>query len=103
MDASIFALVLWQMEIKKYLSILVILSGLQSYAQNYSAIHGSNYAGSLGVYNNPSSIVSSPYRWDLTVLGVQYQLNTNAISGRNFPLYLLPSAKFYYITNGNLV
>ena len=30
-------------------------------SQNYQAVHGSSYAGSLGVTNNPASIVHVPY------------------------------------------
>src|SRR5688572_30757432 len=52
--------------------------GLYSKAQHYDAIHGSNYLGSLSVYNNPSSIVNSPFKWDLTLTGFQFQLITNA-------------------------
>ncbi len=79
-----------------------LVSGLMLNAQHYSAIHGSNYSGSLGVYNNPSSIVNSPYKWDLTLFGIQSQLISNAIEGRNFPLYVLPSSKFR-VTDGNFV
>lgn len=69
-------------------------------AQNYSAIHGSSHFGSLGVYDNPSVIVSSPYKWDLTLLGSQYQTISNAIKGRNFPFNLLPSST-YTVAKGN--
>lgn len=80
--------------------ILFVLVAGQLNAQNYSAIHGSNYFGSLGVYNNPSTIVNSPYKWDLTILGMQYQTISNAVKGPNFPLNLTPNAKFYG-ANGN--
>lgn len=69
-------------------------------AQNYSAIHGSNYAGGLGVYNNPASILSSPYKWDVTVFAFQYQTISNAVKGPNFPFNLFPNATFY-VANGN--
>ena len=79
--------------------VLVAAQGLQ--AQNYNAVHGSDYSGALGVYNNPSSILNSPYKWDLTVIGLQYQTISNVIKGPNFPLNLMPSATFY-VANGNL-
>jgi hypothetical protein len=85
-------------------SILIwifILFGSITHAQNYNAIHGSDYSGGLGVYNNPSSILSSPYNWDLTVIGFQFQTVSNVIKGPNFPFSVLPSAKFY-VANGNL-
>ena len=72
----------------------------KTYAQDYSAIHGSSYFGSLDVYNNPSSILGTPYKWDLTLTGLQYQTITNAVRGPNFPLILSPSGNFY-AANGN--
>lgn len=88
---------------KHLIPLLICLSlanGLR--AQHYSAIHGSNYSGSIGVYNNPSSIVNTPYKWDLTLFGTQFQAATNALTGKNFPLYLAPSAKFK-VADGNFV
>ncbi len=84
------------------LIFILTFCGFFVYAQHYSAIHGSNYSGSLGVYNNPSSIVHTPFKWDLTLFGTQYQIISNALNGRNFPLYLLPSTKFR-VADGNFV
>ena len=77
----------------------ILFAGI-THAQNYNAIHGSDYSGSLGVYNNPASILSSPYRWDVTVVGLQFQTISNVVKGPNFPFSFFPSAKFY-IANGN--
>lgn len=77
-----------------------VLFARSVHAQNYNAIHGSDYSGGLGVYNNPSSIVNSPYRWDLTLVGFQFQTISNVIKGPNFPFSLLPNATFY-MANGN--
>ena len=88
----------------KYRLLLICLSTFiagTGYAQNYSALHGSNYSGGLGVYNNPSSILSSPYKWDLSVVGFQYQTISNVVKGPNFPFNLFPGATFY-VANGNL-
>jgi hypothetical protein len=70
------------------------------HAQNYNAIHGSDFSGGLGVYNNPSSILSSPYKWDVTVVGFQFQTISNIIKGPNFPFSMFRNATFY-IANGN--
>lgn len=78
----------------------VLLVTMQVSAQNYSAIHGSNYAGGLGVYNNPSSIVNGSYPWDVTLFGIQYQTISNAVRGPNFPLNLSPNSEFS-VAEGN--
>jgi hypothetical protein len=67
-------------------------------AQNYHAIHGSSYAGSLGIGNNPSSILSTPYSWDLTLAGIQATNSTNIITIHDFSL-LSPSNKSSYSIN----
>jgi hypothetical protein len=79
--------------------IFTLFAGI-THAQSYNAIHGSDYSGGLGVYNNPSSILSSPYTWDITVIGFQFQTISNVIKGPNFPFSLLPKATFY-MANGN--
>ena len=65
--------------IQKRISILVVLAfGLNpSFGQQYQAVHGSNFAGSLGVMNNPASALSSPMPWDITLLGLQLKNSTN--------------------------
>ncbi|MBS1620503.1 MAG: hypothetical protein JSS80_02610 [Bacteroidetes bacterium] len=55
-------------------------------AQNYQAINGSSYAGSLSPANNPSSIVYVPYNWDLTLFAVQSKEATNAVKIKNYSL-----------------
>ena len=59
--------------------ILVVLTLYlkSSFGQQYQAVHGSNYAGSLGVMNNPASALSSPLPWDITLLGPQLKNSTN--------------------------
>jgi hypothetical protein len=46
-------------------------------AQNYQALQGSNFAGALAVYNNPAAIVQSPFKWEITPLGIQGKVSTN--------------------------
>lgn len=81
------------------IGISIFTAGI-THAQNYNAIHGSDYSGGLGVYNNPSSILNSPFNWDLTVVGFQFQTASNVIKGPNFPFSLMPNATFY-VANGN--
>jgi len=53
-------------------------------AQGYQAINGSPYAGAMGVANNPATILSTPYKWDITVFSVQEKNTTNAITFSDF-------------------
>lgn len=77
---------------KKVVAGTICILGLLFYAsaQNYHAVNGSSYAGSLGIGNNPSSILSTPYNWDLTLIGAQFKASTNAITIHDFSL-LSPS------------
>src|SRR6185437_7926463 len=47
------------------------------------------YAGSLGVANNPASILSTPYKWDITIFSAQLKTTNNAITVTNLS-YLHP-------------
>ena len=64
---------------QKLISTLVVLAFclMRSFGQQYQAVHGSNFAGSLGVMNNPASALSSPMPWDITLLGLQLKNSTN--------------------------
>ena len=70
-------------------------------AQNYQAIHGSSYAGSLGVGSNPASIVHVPYAWDITPFSVQFKQATNAVKIDKFSLLSSPSAAEVSAATGN--
>ena len=65
---------------KIFLPVFFLAIPLSIHAQDYRAIHGSSYAGSLAVGNNPASIVYVPYSWDFTPLAFQYKYTTNAVS-----------------------
>jgi len=69
-------------------------------AQNYTATNGSSYIGSLNVHNNPSVIVNSPLKWDLTLVGVQDKHTTNAVKVLKYSLLSNPVKSEYLITNG---
>jgi len=60
-------------------------------AQNYQALHGSSYAGSLSPGNNPASIVHVPYAWDITPFSVQLKQSTNAYTIKNYSLLSSPN------------
>ena len=70
-------------------------------AQNYHAIEGSPFAGSIGVANNPASILSTPYPWDITVLSVQVKNSTNAVTLHNFSLLSHGDSIGYSFDAGN--
>ena len=60
-------------------------------AQNYQAIHGSSYAGSLAVGNNPASIIHVPYAWDITPIAVQLKQSTNAFRIKKYSFLSSPA------------
>jgi hypothetical protein len=72
----------------KYFSavFLLLISVAQIKAQNYHAVQGSSFAGSLGVSNNPASIVNTPYPWDVDLFSIQLKSATNAYTVGNYSL-----------------
>jgi hypothetical protein len=79
-------------------SLLVYTNG---YTQNYYALQGSNYAGSLGIGNNPASIVNTPWKWDLTLFGVQKKNATNSVIIHNWSLFGNPKKSEYSFKEGD--
>lgn len=79
--------------------IFLLLVFSTANGQHYQAIHGSSFAGSLGVANNPASILAVPYKWDITPLAVQAKWSTNAIQTENFSLKD-PGATTVNVANG---
>ncbi|HMH22627.1 MAG TPA: hypothetical protein VK563_12665 [Puia sp.] len=84
---------------------MFLLAGVFSvhsvHGQNYHAVEGSPFAGSLGVANNPASIVSSPYPWDITVFSFQLKNSTNAVTISNYSLLSGVDSSRYAFNNGN--
>jgi hypothetical protein len=80
---------------------ILLVASLQTAAQHYSAVHGSPYAGSLGVGNNPAAIVHNPHAWDLTILGFQEKHTTNAVTVYNYSLLSSPGQSEYLFNAGN--
>ena len=68
------------------LTLFILFSTHKVKAQDYHAIHGSSYAGSLGVHNNPASILMSPYKWDVTLFGGQLKSGSNLFTIYNYSL-----------------
>ncbi|MFT3933214.1 MAG: hypothetical protein QM726_06335 [Chitinophagaceae bacterium] len=79
---------------------IVLLMMLRLPAQNYKAIQGSSYAGGLGVHNNPASIVSAPFRWDLTLFGAQATSSANAYTIYNYSYLSSPANSLYAVAGG---
>ena len=69
------------------IGLLGVLIGLictvECNAQDYQAVKGSSYAGALTVSDNPASILSTPYPWDITIFSAQLKNSTNAVSLNN--------------------
>ncbi len=78
--------------------LLYLLPAGKLSAQNYHAMNGSIYAGSLSPAANPAAIVYVPYSWDVTPLALQFKQNTNAFIIKNFSL-LSPSGNAEVINN----
>ncbi|HEX6429684.1 MAG TPA: hypothetical protein VF008_18455 [Niastella sp.] len=83
------------------LALLLLLVHLHGYSQNYYAIQGSNYAGSLGIGNNPASIVNTPYKWDLDILSLQAKNATNGVIIQNYSLFSNPRNSQYRFREGD--
>ncbi|MFM2337169.1 MAG: hypothetical protein RL115_362 [Bacteroidota bacterium] len=73
-----------------FILICFLLKCMDALTQDYRALHGSNYGGSLTVYNNPASIVHVPYKWDITPLAIHLKHATNMVVINNASL-LSPS------------
>ena len=76
---------------KRFLFIPCLLFFNFLLAQNYQAINGSSYAGSLAPSSNPASIVHVPYAWDITPFSVQVKHTTNTYMVKNLSLLSSPN------------
>ena len=70
--------------IRNYLLISGLLLFNYSIAQNYQALNGSQFAGSLAASSNPAGIVYVPYAWDITPFAAQIKQSTNAFKINNY-------------------
>ncbi len=72
------------MKIGSFGLLIGLVCALETTAQDYQAVKGSPFAGSLGVADNPAVLLSTPYPWDITIFSAQIKNTTNAISFSNF-------------------
>ncbi len=80
--------------------VFIVLGAFSASAQYYHGIQGSGYFGSLTLHDNPSAILSSHYKWDITVLGLQGKVNTNTFLIRDYSLLSNPRNSKYIIDSG---
>jgi hypothetical protein len=91
-------------EMKKFCVCTILLGILipaRSFGQDYHAVEGSPFAGSLGVANNPASILSTPYPWDITVLSLQLKNATNLVTITDLSLIDPSDSSKYRFNEGN--
>ncbi|MFT3682190.1 MAG: hypothetical protein QM791_18085 [Ferruginibacter sp.] len=69
-------------------------------AQNYQAIHGSMYAGSLSPANNPAAVMHMPFKWHVTLFALQLKHTTNAFKINDLSLLQFSPSKTT-VTNTN--
>ncbi len=86
--------------IRNFLAVLTVLIVSGAAAQNYHAVNGSPYAGSLGVHNNPASILMAPDNWDITLLGAQGKITTNIFTIYNYSYLSNPYRSQYKVDDG---
>ena len=86
--------------LKYYLFLLFFLPFNILLAQNYQAINGSSYSGSLSPGNNPASIVHVPYAWDITPFAIQTKQTTNAFKIEKYSLLSSPKNTEISLQNG---
>jgi hypothetical protein len=84
----------------KLILAAILFIGLNSSAQNYHAVQGSPYAGSLGMLNNPASMVNTPIKWDVTLIGAQLKGTTNIFTIYDYSLLSNPANSKYGINQG---
>ena len=77
---------------RTFLFFILLLCGGFLQAQNYQAINGSMYAGSLAQSANPAAIVHVPYAWDITPFAIQLKQSSNAYQIQNYS-FLSPPGK----------
>lgn len=72
---------------KLFLStIIFFICSIKANAQSYHAINGSPFAGITSMYVNPASPVNSFYKWDASLIGIQFKTDQNSVFVRNLPI-----------------
>lgn len=83
-----------------FLILLLCATLLSLKAQYFPAFQGSNDAGSIASKQNPASIVNNPKKWDLTILGIQAEAQSNAIEVKNYSLLSNPKNSVWRFNEG---
>lgn len=81
--------------------LLLILCVSPAFPQQLQALHGSAYAGSMAPDYNPAGILNAPYKWDLTLFGVQAKTMSNAFYLEPWGLLSFSDTVFAKSRNGN--
>ncbi|RXK81882.1 hypothetical protein [Filimonas effusa] len=81
--------------------LLLFTSVTTAFSQQLQAIHGSAYAGSMAPDYNPAGILNAPYKWDLTILGVQGKTMSNAFYIEPYSLLSAADSVYAVSKNGN--
>jgi len=85
------------------LGVLIgLICTLEGNAQDYQAVKGSSYAGALTVSDNPASILSTPYPWDITIFSANLKNTTNAVTFNHLSYLHHQDTLAYNWTNGDL-
>src|ERR1700743_3477088 len=100
--SSLFPANKTQIKLMKIGSIGVLIGlicTLECNAQDYQAVKGSSYAGALTVSDNPASILSTPYPWDITIFSANLKNTTNAVTFNSFSYLHHADTIGYHWTN----
>jgi hypothetical protein len=84
-----------------WIFFLLVVTQIPAKSQNYYGIQGSSYAGSLGIGNNPASMVNTPFSWDVDILSFQTKYATNAVQVKNYSLLSSPQQSQYIFEDGD--
>lgn len=65
---------------KKLIVLLCFMSAIVNFkAQDFQGLQTSNYAGVLGVYSNPANIADNRLKFDLTLFGINLDVQNNYV------------------------
>lgn len=82
-------------------AIISLFVAFNCTAQNYHAVQGSPYAGSLGMANNPATMLNTPISWDVNLIGFQLKSVTNVFTIHNYSLLSNPANSEYEVNRGD--
>lgn len=86
---------------RTFVAIISLFIAVNCAAQNYHAVQGSPYAGSLGIANNPATMLNTPITWDVNLIGFQLKSATNVFTIHNYSLLSNPANSQYEVNPGD--